>query len=309
MAGTNATHLERAWIAWAAVCVIWGTTYLAIKISLDTVPPFLLGGIRYVVAGLVLAAGLRATGRRLPDRADWPKLMFMGFCMLTLGNGGVVWGEQYLASGLTAVIIATCPFWMVAVDGMLPDGDPLHARQWAGLACGFLGIVLLVWPEIAASHQTPRHLIIGVAALQLACMGWAVASAQTRRHVGKRDILGAAALQMFFGGGFMLLAGTALGEWSRFSLTMTTGVAMTYLTVAGSIVAFVCFSYALSHLPVAVVSLYTYVNPVIAVALGVLWLHEPFERRQLLAAAVIAVGIAIVKTGRPAVVDEEPVHE
>jgi len=291
------------------VCVIWGTTYLAIKISLDTVPPFLLGGIRYVIAGVVLAAGLRAAGRPLPAREDWPKLMFMGFCMLTLGNGGVVWGEQYLASGLTAVIIATCPFWMVAVDGMMPGGEALHVRQWAGLACGFLGIVLLVWPEIAASHQTTAHLIIGVAALQIACIGWAVASAQTRRHVGRRDILGAAALQMFFGGAFMMIGGTALGEWSRLSLTTTTAVAMTYLTVFGSIIAFVCFSYALSHLPVAVASLYTYVNPVIAVALGVLWLHEPFERRQLLAAVVIAIGIVVVKTGRPAVADEEPVHE
>jgi drug/metabolite transporter (DMT)-like permease len=182
---------------------------------------------------------------------------------------------------------------MVAVDGMLADAEPLHARQWAGMACGFIGIVLLVWPEIAASHQTTAHLSIGVTALQIACLGWAVASAQTRRHVVRRDILGAAALQMFFGGVFMMIA----------------AIAMMYLTVAGSIVAFVCYSYALNHLPVAVVSLYTYVNPVIAVALGVLWLHEPFERRQLLAAAVIAVGVTIVKTGRSVATGEEPVHE
>jgi drug/metabolite transporter (DMT)-like permease len=309
MAGSSPAQLKRAWIAWAAVCVIWGTTYLAIKISLDTIPPFLCGGIRYVIAGVVLAAGLRASGRPLPAREDWPKLMFMGFCMLTLGNGGVVWGEQYLPSGLTAVIIATCPFWMVAVDGMLADGEALHARQWAGLALGFLGIVLLVWPEIAASHQTTVHLSIGITALQIACLGWAVASAQTRRHVVRRDILGAAALQMFFGGAFMMIAATALGEWSHVSLTTSTAIAMTYLTVAGSIVAFVCYSYALSHLSVAVVSLYTYVNPVIAVALGVLWLHEPFERRQLFAAGVIAVGVTIVKMGRSAATDEEPVHE
>jgi drug/metabolite transporter (DMT)-like permease len=309
MGGTSATELRRAWIAWAAVCVIWGTTYLGIKIALGTIPPLLLGGIRYVIAGLVLAAGLGAGGRPLPARADWPRLAFMGFCMLTLGNGGVVWGEQYLSSGLTAVIVATCPFWMVAIDGMLPDGDALHARQWLGLSAGFLGIVLLVWPEIAASHQTTAHLIVGVAALQIACIGWSIASAQTRRHVVRRDVLGAAALQMLFGGAFMVFGGTVLGEWSRFSLTMSTGIAMAYLTIAGSIIAFVAFSYALSRLPLAVMSLYVYVNPVIAVALGVLWLHEPFERRQLLAAAVIAIGIAVVKTGRPAIRDEEPVHE
>jgi drug/metabolite transporter (DMT)-like permease len=301
---------RRAWIAWGAICVIWGTTYLAIKVGLDTVPPLLLGGLRYVPAGLALAIGLRAAGRPLPAKADWPRLAVLGFCMIALGNGGVVWGEQYLSSGLTAVIIATSPFWMVAVDGLLPGGDALHARQWAGLSVGFLGIVLLVWPEISTAHETMRHIVIGVVALQIACLGWAVASAYTRRHVVARDVLGAAALQMLFGGGFMLAGGTMIGEWSRLSLTGSTAVALAYLTVAGSIVAFVAYSYALRHLPVAIVSLYTYVNPVIAVALGVLWLREPFERRQLLAAAVIGLGMVIVKTGRRATpVEEDPVHE
>jgi drug/metabolite transporter (DMT)-like permease len=304
---------RRAWIAWATVCLIWGTTYLAIKIALNTIPPFLMGGLRYFVAGLVLAVALRGSGRPLPARADWPKLALLGFFMLAIGNGGVVWGEQYLASGLTAVIIGTSPFWMVAIDGLLPDGEALHVQQWIGLAMGFGGIVMLVWPEISIAGTSVAHVIAGVFALQLACVGWATASAYTRRHVVPSDVLGVAALQMIFGGAFLLLLGTLMGEWSQMSLTTTTATALVYLTVAGSIIAFVAYSYALSNLPVALVSTYTYVNPVIAVALGVLWLHEPFERRQLLAAAVIIFGMVVVRRGRRRGrridTPEEPVHE
>src|SRR5579862_6842326 len=138
------------WIAWAAICVIWGTTYLAIKIALDTVPPFTMGGLRYAFAGTALAVILRALGHRLPPPSHWRRLSIISFFMLLLGNGGVVWGEQYVPSGLTAVLIATSPFWMVSVDAMVRKGQQLHARQWAGLVIGFLGIVLLVWPDIVS---------------------------------------------------------------------------------------------------------------------------------------------------------------
>lgn len=291
------TTRRLAWIAWATVCVVWGTTYFAIKVALATIPPFLLGGLRYVTAGLILAAIVRARGRRLPPRAAWGQLAILGFCMLLMGNGGVAWGEQYLASGLTAVLIGTAPFWMVTIDAMMRDGKQLFARQWLGLIIGFAGITYLVWPDIVAGGTDGRHFAMGVAALQIGCAGWAVGSSYTRRSVVPGDVLGAAAIQMVAGGFFMLMLGTALGEWPRLSFSVQTTSALAYLVVAGSLVGFGAYSYALQHLDVAIVSLYTYVNPVIAVALGTLLLSEPFHLRMLAAAAVILIGIIIV--GQP----------
>jgi drug/metabolite transporter (DMT)-like permease len=290
----DAPTLRRAWAAWIAVCLIWGTTYLAIKVALQSIPPFLMGGLRYTTAGFILAAVIRRRGHRLPPPVSWGPLAIVGFFMLALGNGGVVWAEQSVPSGLTAVIIGTSPFWMVGVEALLTRGRTIHARQWIGLAIGFAGIVILVWPDVTAGGETGRNFGWGVLAVQIACAGWAVGSAYTKRHVLPSDILAAAAFQMIFGGAFLLIAGSALGEWSRLSFTPLTAVTFVYLTLAGSLVAFAAYSYALKHLDVAVVSLYTYVNPVIAVVLGALLLGEPLEARMIASAAVIAVGMLTV---------------
>jgi drug/metabolite transporter (DMT)-like permease len=296
MANSPPGAVRRAWIAWSAICFIWGTTYLAIKVSLETIPPFLVGGLRYVAGGATLATVLVARGRSLPPPAHWRRLAVLGFFMLMLGNGGVVWGEQFVPSGLTAVLVGTSPFWMVVVDGMLPGGRRLRLREWTGLAVGFLGIVILVWPDITAGGAGARGFAVGVIALQIACAGWAIGSAYTRRHVMPRDVLGSAAVQMIFGGAFMLLAGTLLGEWGSLTFSARSLSAMAYLVIAGSVIAFAAYSYALQHLDVAVVSLYTYVNPVIAVALGTLILGEVFHVRMIVAAAVIVLGVIVVGT-------------
>jgi drug/metabolite transporter (DMT)-like permease len=294
-AGTSSTEtIRRAWLAWAAVCVIWGTTYLGIKVCLETMPPFLMGGIRYVAAGAILAAILRMSGHALPARSTWGRIGVLGFFMLFVGNGGVVWGEQFIPSGLTAVLIGTSPFWMAGIDALVPGGQPMRWRQWIGLAIGFAGIVILVWPDIAVGGVSGRSMLIGAILVQLACLGWGIGTAYTRRQVMPKDVLGSAALQMLFGGLLMLAAGTAIGEWGRLSFTVRTASTLVYLILIGSVVAFAAFSYALQHLDVAIVSLYSYVNPVIAVALGTLLLDEPFHLRMLVAAAVIVAGIAIV---------------
>lgn len=286
---------RNAWIAFIAVCVIWGTTYLAIKVALDTIPPFLMGGIRYVIAGVVLAAIQAARGESLPPVREWGSLALLGVLMIGLGNGGVNWAEQYLASGITAVVIATSPFWMVAIDAIFPGGEPFSLRKWIGLAVGFSGIVLLVWPDITLDGADGRMVLFGILALQVACAGWAIASSYTKRHAISRNVLTIAAVQMFFGGVFMTVVGTLTGEWSQLSFNPRTTLALVYLIVAGSLVAFAAYSYALRHLPISTVSLYTYVNPVIVVILGTLLLGEPFRLSMVLAAAIIVVGIAIVR--------------
>lgn len=291
-------HTRRAWFAWFAICLIWGTTYLAIKVALVTIPPLLVGGFRYLLAAAVMIIVFKVQGRRLPPTSAWPTQAVLGFFMLTLGNGGVVIGEGYLSSGLTAVLVATSPFWMVGIDAVFPGGGRVYPRQLIGMFVGFLGIVLLVWPDLSIGGAGGRNVLLGVIAVQIACIGWSLASSYTKRHVVSGDVLGAATLQMLFGGAFMTLGGTLRGEWAHLSFSTTSLLALLYLTVLGSVVAFVAYSYALRHLPIAVVSLYTYVNPVIAVALGIFLLHEPFDLRQLAAAAVIVVGMLIVRPGK-----------
>ena len=286
-----------AWVAWGTICVVWGTTYLGIKIALETIPPFLMGGLRYIAAGIILGALAVVRGYHLPPAGQWGTLAALGFLMLLLGNGGVAWGSQHLPSGLVAVLVGMSPFWMTGVDALMRDGKQLFARQWIGLAIGLAGITTLVWPDITAGGASGRNFGFGVIALQLACAGWAVGSAYTRRRVMPGHIFGAAAVQMATGGVFMLLTGTALGEWHRISFNVATTTAFLYLVIVGSVIAFAAYSYALQHLDVAIVSLYTYINPVIAVALGTIVLGEPFHVRMAVAAAIIAAGVVIV--GRP----------
>ena len=297
-ASSSRAVARRAWAAWVVVCLVWGTTYLGIKIALETIPPFLMGGLRYVAAGLGLAAVLAVRGRSLPAVSLWPRLAVLGFFMIAMGNGGVVVGSQWLPSGLTAVLIATNPFWMVSVEAMVSGGQQMHLRQWVGLTVGFLGIVVLVWPDLAAGGAAGRMVLWGVVAVQTACAAWAVGSAYTRRHVMPADVLGAAAVQMLFGGLFMLLAGTILGEWPRLGFNLKTSLAFAYLTVPGSIIAFAAYSYCLRHMDVAVVSLYTYINPVIAVILGAIVLGEPLGWPMFVAGALIAAGVVVVGPGQ-----------
>ena len=293
-----ADHRPRlAWLAWGTICIVWGTTYLAIKIALATIPPFLMGGLRYIAAGLLLGALAVLRGYRLPPVGQWGTLAVLGFLMLLMGNGGVAWGSQHLPSGLVAVLVGMSPFWMTGVDALMRDGKQLFARQWIGLLVGLAGITTLVWPDITAGGASGRHFAFGVIALQLACAGWAVGSAYTRRHVMPGHIFGAAAVQMAAGGIFMMIAGTAIGEWSRISFNAATTMAFVYLVTFGSVIGFAAYSYALQHLDIAIVSLYTYINPVIAVALGTIVLGEPFHPRMAVAAGIIATGILIV--GRP----------
>jgi drug/metabolite transporter (DMT)-like permease len=293
-AGSEPGTQHRAWIAWGAVCVLWGTTYLFIKIALETFPPFLMGGLRYAAAGAILAVVLRMKRRPLPPRSEWRSLAILGCVIFLLGNGGVVWAEQYVPSGLTAVLIGTSAFWMVGVNALVERGQQVFLRQWIGLLVGFAGIVMLVWPDITVGGASGRAFAAGVVSLQISCAGFSIGSVYTRRRVVPRDVMGAASLQMLFGGLLMIAVGTVLGEWPSLSVTPRTAWSFVYLTLAGSLVAFAAYSYALRHLSVAIVSLYTYVNPVIAVALGTLFLDEPFHVRMLIAGAVIAAGIVIV---------------
>lgn len=298
---TSPRQKKIAFLAWLAVCLIWGTTYLGIRISLESIPPALMGGLRWTIAGSLLALFVRARGEPLPPSSRWGGIALMGFLLLGLGNGGVVFAEQWVPSGLAAVLVATSPFWMAGVEAFLRDGERMRLSAVVGLLVGFAGILVLVWPDLTVD-RSDRKFLAGVIALQIASLGWALGSAYSRRFTRNDSILGTTALQMLAGGLMMMLAGLVRGEFGELYFTTRTAVALAYLSTLGAIGGFVAYTYALRHLNVSFVSLYAYINPVIAVALGVLLLGEPFDRRMATAAALVFAGVAIVRWKR----DPEP---
>jgi drug/metabolite transporter (DMT)-like permease len=292
----SARERRLAYSAWIAVCLIWGTTYLGIRVSLETIPPALMGGLRWTLAGALLAGYLIARGERLPPPSRWRGIALMGFLLLGLGNGGVVFAEQWVSSGLAAVLVATAPFWMAGVEACLRDGERLTRTAAVGLAIGFGGILVLVWPELGLESSASRQFLLGIVALQVASFGWALGSAYSRRHARQDNVLTTTAYQMLAGGLMMVAAGTLRGEWADLSFSSRTAAALIYLSTVGAIGGFVAYTYALRHLPVSFVSLYAYINPVIAVALGVLFLGEPFGVRMGAAAALVFAGVAVVRS-------------
>lgn len=286
-----------AYLAWIAVCVLWGTTYLGIRIALESIPPALVGGLRYTAAGTLLSCVLASRGQALLPRSQWGGLAIIGLLTICVGNGGVIWAEQWVPSGVAAVTVATTPFWMIGIEAFARDADPLSLRLILGLLVGFAGILVLVWPDVVSGGAGHQYLM-GIVALQVACVGWALGSALSRRHARQEQVLPAAAMQMIFGGLFMLAAATARGEWSHLAFTTRSTLAEIYLTLVGSVVGYSAYTYALRYLPTATVALYSYANPVIAVVLGVLLASEHFGSRGILASTMVLTGSALVQTKR-----------
>ncbi len=177
MTPPTARQRRLAYLSWITVCIVWGTTFLGIRISLETMPPMLMGGFRWFSAGALLAAYVVASGNTLPSPRRWGGIALLGFLMLGLGNGGVVVAEQWVPSGLAAVIVASNPFWMAAVEAALPDGERLRANIIVGLSIGFTGILVLVWPDLTLRAGDRRGFLAGVIALQVASIGWSLGSA------------------------------------------------------------------------------------------------------------------------------------
>jgi len=283
-----------AYVAFITVCIVWGTTYLAIHVALETVPVLLVAGLRWMFAGVVMSALMLATGRGLPKPRLWAPLALLGFLMNIVGNGFVVYAQQYVASGLTAVLIATTPFWSATVERLLPNGERFSTRSLIGLSLGFTGIVILVWPEMTSGGAGGGKFVLGVIAIQLACIGWVIGTSFAKRHELGDNPFQSTALQMVFSGIMLLGAATAHGDWAQLTFTPRTLAAMLYLSIAGSLIAYSAYIYAIQHLPLQLVSLYAYINPMIAVALGTLLLNEPLSARIIVAAVLVFAGTWIV---------------
>jgi drug/metabolite transporter (DMT)-like permease len=286
----------RAYWAWVAVCVSWGTTYLATRVAIQSIPPFAMAGSRHFIAGIILALFLWARGVKMPSRESWRGHTLLGFLMIGMGNGCLVWAQQFVPSGVAAVMVSVIPFWMIGVEALMPGGEKIRLNQLMGLLLGFGGIVLLASSSLSNDSASTTQIIFGVIMIQLACFGWSLGSAYAKRHKRDEDLFAATAMQIVLGGLVLMIVATILGEWPRVHPTTESLLAVLYLILIGTFVGYVSYVYALKHLAVSIVSLYAYFNPVIAVVLGSLMLKEPFTARMAIAIAIIFAAMLIVRS-------------
>ncbi|HEV8305004.1 MAG TPA: EamA family transporter [Gemmatimonadales bacterium] len=284
----------KALIAYLIVCVFWGSTYLAIKVGVGELPPFLFAGLRFLAAGVLLLGIARALGDPLPRRAgDWRTLAIVGLFLLAGGNALVVWAEQYTASGVASIFVVTVALWMAFFDAIIPGGSgDLNWRVVAGLILGFLGTALLVG---ASPTEILKADLRGPVALTFASASWSVGSVYAKRHPTAVSPYMGAAVQMIVGGTAVALVGSALGEWPAWHLTPKGLGAVAYLVVFGSIFGYSAYTYALRHASATIVGTYAYVNPVIAVLLGWLLLREPITGRTVIAMALILSAVVWIQ--------------
>lgn len=291
-----ATASRRAILAaLGAVYILWGSTYLAIRFAVETLPPFLMAGVRFTVAGAILYGWRRAVGFPRPTAKQWRAATVVGALMLLGGNGGVVWAEQWIESGTTALIVASVPFWMVLLDWLRPGGQRPRPRIWAGILIGFAGVLLLMGGPGAAPEYTTAFIV-----LLLASIAWAAGSLYSRSAALPAPLL-ATGMQMLTGGLLLLAAGAATGEVAGLDpATFSTRslLALLYLIVFGALIGYSAYVWLLRVTEPALASTYAYVNPVVAVILGWLLADERMSAGILLAAAVIVGGVVLITTAR-----------
>jgi drug/metabolite transporter (DMT)-like permease len=261
--------------------------------SLESFPPLMLVSVRYVISGAILLLFAWARGIYVPRGRELAAACFSGLFTLGVGNGALVFTELLIPSGMAGLIITTQPFWMVGFEALLPGGERLHAPTIGGMAIGLVGASFLFTPEVGG-HGIDRNVLHGFLLLQVGLAGWSFGSIYQRRQVGKAHSVIAGAVQQLAAG--LVLAPFAMVIHEHPVHWSARGVgALLYLVCFGSLVGYSAYVYAMDRLPVAIVSVYPYVNAVVAVALGWMFYREPFGRREALAMAIIFAGVAIVK--------------
>jgi drug/metabolite transporter (DMT)-like permease len=289
-------------VAFATLYVIWGSTYLAIRIAVVSWPPLALAAVRFTLAGAGLYAVLRARGAPAPTRREWGGAVLVGTLLLGGGNGLVCWAEQWVPSGEAALIVASVPLWMTALPWILRRAPMPHPLALGGIALGLIGVGLLVGGADARAHAglTGGSLMAGRIALLVASLSWSVGSLLSRWAPLPPNPAMASALEMLAAGPVIAVGAGLKGEWGHFHLGAVTGggwTALLYLIVFGSFAGFGSYVYLLKHTSAARASTYAFVNPLVAVILGTLIVHEPLGPRTVAAAALIVAAVGAVVWG------------
>ena len=284
--------------AFAAIYIIWGSTYLAIRVAIDTIPPFLMAAARFLIAGAILYGWARARGAERPAAASWRAATILGALFLLLGNGGVVWAEQRVPSGIAAVLVALLPIWTAIIEWIRPPGKRPTAGVTAGLVTGFAGVALLLAPGVGSGAQVD---LVGGVVLILASLSWAYAGIISKGMPLPESAALSSGMQMLAGGALLTLAALATGEPARVdvaAISFRSAAAFVYLITFGSLIGFSAFAWLLRVTTPGRVATYAYVNPIVAVFLGWLILGEPLATRDIVAAAIIVGGVVLITTAR-----------
>ncbi len=284
-----------AYLAWASICIIWGTTYLAIRIGVQDLPPMLFAGFRWIIAGPLLAGVLILKGYTLPKREELKQLFIIGVALLGITNGLVVVAEKWIPSGLTALLISTLPLWVVLLEWIISGFARVNAKIVGGVILGFAGVSIIFIDDI--SYLLKSEYLWGIISIMIAMISWAGGSLYSKRITLSTKPLMSASFQMFFAGLVQTIVGLSIGEWSAFHFTPDSLLAYLYLLIIASVLGYGSYIYAISHLPVSFVTTYAYVNPVIALFLGWLVLDEKLNVLIGVSAVVILTGVWLVQKG------------
>lgn len=282
-------------LAFFAVYFIWGSTYLAIRFTTQSIPPFLMASCRFLVAGSILYLFARRQGA-VPERIHWQSASISALFLLLGGNGLMAWSLQYINSSLAAILVATVPFWMVLVAWLGFKARRPGSKETAGLVLGFVGIL---WLVISTGSQGNGRATnpVGIAIVMLSAISWAMGSVYAARHSPPGSPMLLIALQMLVGGGLLAITGTLLGEWQIFQVahvSVRSLLALGYLTFFGSLIAFTAYSWLLRVVPPSLASTYAYVNPVVAILLGWSLGGEQISLPMLLASGVIVASVVLI---------------
>jgi drug/metabolite transporter (DMT)-like permease len=292
----------RIWIALLAVYIVWGSTYLAIHFAVESMPPLLMAGTRFLIAGTILFIWARLRGAPAAQVKNWRPAGIMGLFLLLGGNGLVVLAELRVPSGITALIIGATPLWMVMVDALRPGGQRPAWRTLAGVLIGLAGIAILINPASLSGLGQGVDLV-GAGLLLMAALFWAIGSIYGREHQAQmsQPAILATSIEMLIGGAALMFVGTLRGEWAQLdlaSITTASLLGLGYLIFFGSLVGFASYTWLLGVAPTPLVATYAYVNPLVAVLLGSLLAQELLTPRILLAAAIIISSVVLINTSQ-----------
>ncbi len=300
----------RIWIALLALYIVWGSTYLAIRFAVESIPPFFHAGIRFLVSGLILVVWQRAAGAFLPTRKQWISLAIIGNLLLLGGNGLVAWAEQTIPSGVAALMIGSIPMFLVIMEAFRPGGVKPNRWTFLGLLIGFIGIFILIGPaELTGSTNLDS---LGIVALLFACLFWSIGSVYSKHADLPRSSLMSTGGQMLMGSLGLFIVSLVSGElthWDPSGVTTKSLMGLVYLILIGSLVGFVSYGWLLQNAPISLVATYAYVNPIVAVLLGNWLAEEPLEPRIWLAAAIIVGSVMFINRSRSGVQKEAKARE
>jgi drug/metabolite transporter (DMT)-like permease len=285
----------KVWVALLAVYIVWGSTYLSIRFAVESIPPFLMAGIRFLVAGLILYVWRRLAGDPSPTPRQWRSAVIVGLLLLLGGNGLVSLAEQHVASGIAALMIASVPLWMALIDSIRPKGITPDWKIILGLMVGFGGLALLVTSSNSVSASEGMNPL-GIGALLLASLLWSIGSVYSQGADMPESSLLGSGMEMLGGAAGLFLMGTFTGEWTQLhiaSITIRSLLGLSYLITFGSLVGFVSYAWLLRNAPLSLVSTYAYVNPVVAIFVGA-WLGNELINSRIILAALIIIGSVVV---------------